>query len=115
MRSDLPALRALPSNAPVREVASALDLDVPGWEDRIELAALDMADCRLCIAGQVFKRIREPAPFDRAGSVRDGYDRLSDRLMRVGGWMPHAFGGDGSLRTAWVAAIRARRRRKASA
>lgn len=38
----------------VQMAASALDLIVPNWEDKVETHALDLNDVDLCVLGQVF-------------------------------------------------------------
>ena len=48
-----------------------LDINFPGWEERIDLETLDLEDCELCVLGQQY------------GNFTEGYLRLGLNWLNV--------------------------------
>ena len=108
MNDDLLRLR-------VERGAEHLDLDFPGWEDRIDTETLDLTGGRECILGQLF------------GGFRDGLDTLGLSLSvsralglnyehQPAGWLGPLPGSREAehdeaerLRVLWLQVIRLRR------
>lgn len=102
--------------------AAWLDQVVPGWERKIDLSRLDLADSCQCILGQVVgvvKDINVPEELEDLGyGYMSGYDAIMDTAtnagFKVGHWAHgHGFyvrGGDDVYASGqtWVALLKTR-------
>lgn len=85
--------------------AAFLDVRLPGWEDDIDTATLDLSDECGCVLGQLGKRLGTLGTY---GCVQDALG-LSDAESQRLGYFRWSTGSWPSLTHAWRAAIHARR------
>jgi hypothetical protein len=89
--------------------AALLDEKLPGWDERIDLADLQLASCYRCVLGQLFGRYPVPA---EGGFSPYG---LGIAALGIGDENPSRYGFDGrdadSLTGEWRRVITQRRTR----
>jgi len=82
----------LPKTIPrIERGAALLDDKVPGWQDKIDLATLDMSNCANCVVGQVYgdydlglaeldgEAQRQPSRYGFAALPTEMFDTLTDK------------------------------------
>ena len=84
-----------------------LDRNAPGWRDKIDLATLDLVNCKRCVIGQIFgeyvkgvnvilgeagRELREQFVSDHAFALEDTYAIHPDKSWR-------------NLTNAWIEAL----------
>lgn len=88
----------------VQRGAEWLDTERPGWFGEIDLSLLDLAECCLCVIGQVFgcyATERNPFDINRAVAVEHGFNAGIDSSN----W----YAENRELQAEWVRVITERR------
>lgn len=95
-----------------------LDENAPGWRDKIDIEALDVADCQLCVLGQIYGDYSNAPPSARYGEnahwadADAAADWLAPSRGFDHGWADRKATGDRSflryanLNEAWRKALR---------
>ncbi len=110
-----------PTEARVARGASHLDAHLPGWERRIDLAILDLADSCRCVLGQLYAQVPRDhianihwtcTPYSHgAVCVPDAIGEDVDNFAYDHGfeaWGPDTRGEYALLDEAWITLIKAR-------